>query len=337
MKAIIQKGGEMMLNEISIEVIRQCPNNCLHCSSSSNTNCSEMMPLDKFKEVVSDAVKLGAKSICLSGGEPFQHTDILELVKYVHEKNLNCYIYTSGIILDKSGKPSALPVQLINSISEYVTKLIFNVEAASESTYDLIMGTKNCFTKLQESIKRTVEASIIVEAHFVPMKLNYHEIDAVVELCIQLKVSRISFLRLVLHGRAKINKEVLQLSNEEYKLVKDKLQVLKNQSQLNIRIGVPLSDNNPCVKCEAACGKLNIKYDGKVFPCEVFKNFALFEKVFDCHPTSVYEESLENIYYHSQYLQCVRDISQTYSRTASNDLCVGQYLMSNKMEDLKNE
>ena len=39
-----------MLKEISIEVIRKCPNRCLHCSSCSNENCSEIISFDKFKE-----------------------------------------------------------------------------------------------------------------------------------------------------------------------------------------------------------------------------------------------------------------------------------------------
>ena len=65
-----------MLKEISIEIIRKCPNCCLHCSSESHAQCGEIMPYSKFKEVVSDAAKLGAKTICLSGGEPFLHDNI---------------------------------------------------------------------------------------------------------------------------------------------------------------------------------------------------------------------------------------------------------------------
>lgn len=47
--------------------------------------------------------------------------------------------------------------------------------------------------------------------------------------------------------------------------------------------------------CEAANGKLNIRYDGKVFPCEVFKNNGV-EPLSDCEPDNIYEKSIEYIY-----------------------------------------
>ena len=329
----------VLLKEISIEVIRKCPNNCLHCSSCSSRECSEMMPLEVFKEVVVDAASLGAETICLSGGEPFLHKDFVELIKWVYYHGLNCYVYTSGIVLDSSGKLSSFSLETVQEISKYVNKLIFNIEAACEETYDKIMGTNNSFLLMQESINRAVQASITVEAHFVPMKLNYNEIEPVVELCERLHVSRLSFLRLVLHGRAKVNKPRIQLTTAEEAIVKSKLRDLQKQSRIAIRIGVPLlSDKNPCAKCEAANGKLNIKYDGKVYPCEVFKNFSQLQELLCCQPCNIYDERLTDIYEKSPYLQHIRDISRCYLLKGAEDLCVGQYLLNkSEKEDLVNE
>lgn len=50
-----------MLNEISIEIIRKCPNRCLHCSSYSAENCSEIISFKKFKEVITGAKSWGFK------------------------------------------------------------------------------------------------------------------------------------------------------------------------------------------------------------------------------------------------------------------------------------
>ena len=89
----------MKLNEISIEITQQCPNHCIHCSSFSTWHTNMMMPWPKLREVIDDAVTLGAKTICLSGGEPFLHPNIIDIVKYIHEKGCSCFIYSSGIIL----------------------------------------------------------------------------------------------------------------------------------------------------------------------------------------------------------------------------------------------
>ena len=318
-----------MLKEISIEIIRKCPNNCLHCSSLSDKYCNEIMPLDKFKEVVTDAAELGARTICLSGGEPFLHSDIEEMVKFVCEIGLSCYIYTSGIVLNNNCYES-ISLELLSRINKSVTKLIFNLEAAKESTYNKIMGTKGCFPKVKQSIINANDCNIVTEIHFVPMKLNMYEIEDVVELSEQLGVSKISFLRLVVHGRAQKNKDVIALSKEEYGYVKNKLKSLQTNSQISIRIGVPLSDGNSCQKCEAANGKLNIKYDGKVFPCEVFKNYDFINSLPGLVPMNIYTNRLKTIYVQSRYLICVRNISNDFLTQNDKETCIGQELM--KME-----
>ena len=91
-----------MLKEISVEILRKCPNNCLHCSSKSNINCNEQISFEKFIEVVDSAKALDVQTICFSGGEPFIHPDIVRMIDYVHSKGLQTYIYTSGIFFDNN-------------------------------------------------------------------------------------------------------------------------------------------------------------------------------------------------------------------------------------------
>ena len=316
-----------MLKELSVEITRKCPNCCLHCSSSSNKNCNEKMPYDKFKEIVLDAKELGANTVCLSGGEPFLHSEIVQMIDFVHSCKLNCYVYTSGIIFDEFGATSSFSKELIKHISGKVTKLIFNIEAGTEETYDKIMCTKNCFGKMKRSICDVVQAGICAEAHFVPMATNIEEIDKVISLCKKMNISKLSFLRLVLHGRALQNEETIGLSMEQYQKLKTHLFKIQNQSDVSIRIGVPLALESSCHKCEAAKGKLNIKYDGEVFPCEVFKNYSMNSSFKDVKPDNIYEKSLLDIYRNSKYLQFVRNVEKQFLDMKCCENCVGQYLM----------
>lgn len=317
-----------MLREVSIEVLRKCPNKCLHCSSMSDKYCTEVINYNLFKSVVDDAIKLGAEIICLSGGEPFLHPDVAAMVSYIYEKGAKCYIYSSGIVMNNEGHYLAISNDLLKQISSKVAKIIFNVEAATPETYDYIMGTKNCFEIMKQSIQSAHNFSIVTEAHFVPMKANINEINDTVSLCSELGMSKISFLRLVLHGRAQLNQTQIALSNDEFLILQHSLELLQISSDIEIRIGVPLASGSICQKCEAANGKLNIKYDGYVFPCEVFKNERMAQCLKPLKPDSIYEYPLCYIYHNSQYLKTVRMLSEQYFCSRHCETCVGQYLIS---------
>lgn len=321
-----------MLNEVSIEIIRKCPNNCVYCSSLSDKDCTEIFDYKDFVSIVDDAVKLGTKTICLSGGEPFLHPNIIEMINYLHKTGLNSNIYTSGIIFDGDMNFASLSKELLNSIAGKVSKLIFNIESSNSGTYDKIMGTLGCFSLMQQSVKTANSLGIVTEAHFVPMKINIDEIESMIGFSKELGVSKISFLRLVIHGRAKINEKEIAFSTEELAQVKNKLQSLQKQSDIDIRIGVPLSSNDSCYKCEAAKGKLNIKYDGLVFPCEVFKNTKDSFLPKELKPDNIYNASLLDIYANSPYLKYVREVSEQYAHDKKRETCMGQYMINNKKE-----
>ncbi len=316
-----------MLKEISIEIIRKCPNSCIHCSSISNEYCSEVLDFGLFTDVIQNAAELGARTICLSGGEPFLHNRIVDMVKFAASLGLQVYIYTSGIVLDEQNQRTFIDSGILEAISEDVTKLIFNIEAATAQTYDVIMGTTGCFEIMKQSVRNAHEMSIITEAHFVPMRLNIGEVEEVVALCRDLNVSKISFLRLVLHGRAQQNEVQIALDHEEIEQLKAFLEKLKMQAEIDIRVGVPLSLETECRKCEAAKGKLNIKYDGKVYPCEVFKNERMSNCFKEIQPESIYDNSLVNIYNNSSYLRHVRKLEQEFLCTEKCETCIGQYMM----------
>ncbi len=322
-----------MLKEMSIEIIRKCPNHCLHCSSSSSIKCNEIISFDTFKKVVDGAANLHLQTLCFSGGEPFLHPQIIEMIRYVAGKGIQSYIYTSGIYMNESYNRDAIPVEILSQIKKFVTKLIFNIEATSEVTYNKIMGTTGCFSYLQKTIRNAVDYGIVCEAHFVPMKHNINEIEQTIQFCENIGISKVSFLRLVPHGRALINKNSILLSDTELETLKEKLIAIQCQGTHSIRIGVPLSDNVSETHCEAAIGKLNIKYDGFVYPCEVFKNtthLSLLQGV----PENIHDKSIEEIYYHSPYLNNIRNFISSFCQTNNCENCAGQfYIQSLQKKD----
>ena len=315
-----------MLSEISIEILQRCPNRCIYCSSHSNPQATHIIPFEIIKNVIDDAKSLGCKTVCLSGGEPFLHPQILDIISYIAKLQLICYVYTSGIYM-KDEVYSSLPNEYIEAIRGMVDKVIFNVEADSSALYDQIMGTDvGGFDMMKKSINDCVSSGLVVETHVVPMQVNFKHLKSIFEMCYQLGVSKVSILRLVLQGRALVNLSLVKLTGEDSREVTKLIKALKEAYKGKVRIGLPYSDSNCRIYCKAASDKINVRYDGNVYPCEVFKDDLLNAKL-GCEPDNVWKDSFYDIYQNSSYLNVVRRRIEAFKKEEGNETCYGQFKM----------
>lgn len=315
-----------MLSEISIEILQRCPNRCIYCSSHSNPQATHLIPFEIIKNIIDDAKCLGCKTVCLSGGEPFLHPQILDVISYIAKKRLTCYVYTSGIYM-KDEVYSSLPNVYIEAIRGMVDKVIFNVEADSSALYDQIMGTDvGGFDMMKQSISDCVSSGLVVETHVVPMQVNFKHLKSIFEMCYQLGVSKVSILRLVLQGRALENLSLVKLTAEDSREVTKLIKILNESYKGKVRIGLPYSDSNCRIYCKAASDKINVRYDGNVYPCEVFKDDLLNAKL-GCEPDNVLKDRFYDIYQESPYLNVVRRRIEAFKKEDGDETCYGQFKM----------
>ena len=313
----------MSLYEITIEVIQQCPNRCIYCSSLSDMEKTERLDYATIIQVVDDAVALGTKTVSLSGGEPFLREDIVEIVDYIQCKGLKLRLYSSGIYSD-GGIHTSIPTKLLEAVKDKIDALIFNYEAVDAELYATIMGTEAAnLALLDGTIHRAITLGIPVEAHLVPMHCNYRQIPDVLSKLYSMGVKNVSLLRLVPQGRVMENKEQVEISVEEKEELKQIMAKCQETYQGKIRLGLPFSAKR------AACGtgsiKLTVRYDGYVFPCEAFKD-GMMEINKGVMPENVKEKRLKNIYEESGYLKVVREGLQAYSGCEGNEYCYGQFI-----------
>ena len=309
----------MKLNELSIEIIKTCPNKCLFCSSKSTPESKEILNLETIKKIVTDAKTLGAKSIHLSGGEPFMHPEILEIAEFTKSLGLALNIYTSGITIEQS-KYSYLNREALRNLKLIgVDKLIFDVQAASSELYNTLMGTTGQFKNLLKSIEQSNKLGFWTEFHYIPTKLNEADFENVLKLALSSGAKGVSVLRFVNQGRGRENQKVLEMSMEELIAFRDYAKSLMSKyKSINIRVGHPmLLDNKVTHMCTAGVGKLVVTFDGLVYPCESFKwvRGLFYQNDFEegyFEPESVHDFSLESIYTQSWFLVKLRKEIDTF-------------------------
>ncbi|MFW2503477.1 radical SAM protein [Clostridium diolis] len=314
------------LNEVSFEILQKCPNNCLHCSSNSHISCKHITKYIIFKQVIDDAIKLGMERLCLSGGEPFLHPDLIKMVSYAKKYNIEVYIYTSGIVKNNNGLDESISSNILLELKKLnVDKLIYNVQAVTDESYDFIMQTKGNLNLLKESIQKSVSLDIYSEIHFVPMKININDIHKVINFAKDLKVKQISFLRFVPQGRGLLNKELLYLTLDDFVMYMKNINLSTEVlGDLKIRLGIPLSHSVKTSSCNAGWGKLIIRYDGAVFPCEAYKyiNCLSGKKV---EPDNINNKKLKEIWDNSEFLNILRaDIAAFKDINVGCETCPAQ-------------
>lgn len=309
------------MNQVSIEIIQKCPNECLHCSSESGKSCDTILDLKLIKNVFDGLADMKVDEVSISGGEPFLHKDIVDIVQYGKSKGFKLYIYTSGIILDDNGNYKPLDKSVLTSIKNNgVDKLIFNFQSLKEEIYNKIMGTTGNLELLKESIRLTKNLGIYTEIHFVPMKLNYNEIEDIVDYINTEGLNKVSFLGLIPHGRAKVNKEELYLDQDTNNKVKE---LLASYNSEKVRVGIPLMMKREQSLCKAGNSKLYIKFDGNVYGCEAFKYVELKDsnnKVVE--PDSIHNMKINDIYNKSRYLQIAKKkVNSVLCNGGGNENC----------------
>lgn len=333
-----------MINELTVEITQKCTNNCIFCSSESSLICTNKIDLETFKNIISDAVKLKGDEeqwLYISGGEPFLHEDLVNMVSFAKKHGFKISIYTSGIIVKDNNKFNSIDCSILTKLAKLdIDKIIFDIQSVNEKTYNVLMGTVNRLPLAIKSIKNSVKLGINTEVHFIPTKLNYKELPEVVEYISSLGIKRISLLRFVPQGRGEKSKSLISMNEQELEEFKSAAKAVRDKykNKIDVRIGIPLNDGRDTNSCVAGDTKIVVRYDSKVFPCEAFKGFEEFinpdaegEDAYagGCYqtfynikdivvPESVKEKSLIDIYYNSKYLNFVRKYIKKFKISECN-------------------
>lgn len=113
-----------MLKDLCFEVIQTCPNKCKFCSSNSSQEEKTMITVEDFKRTVMHFMNHGGiGEISISGGEPFLHPDLFEMVKVCKSQGIRTVIFTSGI-----KRADAIPTEVKEYIKEKCAQDLQEIE-----------------------------------------------------------------------------------------------------------------------------------------------------------------------------------------------------------------
>ena len=134
---------------------QRCNLRCKSCGQWGSTGFfkdagdqKDSKSLDKevFKSFI-DQVAPFKPTIFLTGGEPFLHKDIIELIQHIKSRNLVCWIVSNGTMFEKYAE---------EIVDAGVDVLYVSIDGPAEM-HDEVRGMVNCYEKIKSGVEKIKE------------------------------------------------------------------------------------------------------------------------------------------------------------------------------------
>ena len=145
----------------------------LKCDFCDLWHFTDMMPFENAATIVARAPAAGVKTLVITGGEPFVHPRIFELIEMAKNLGLGVNITTNGTLL--RGDVERLRASGVDSLSISIDGL--------QATHDKLRGVDGTYRELTAAIDvLQAETDIHLNVYFVVTKENVRELIAVYEM-----------------------------------------------------------------------------------------------------------------------------------------------------------
>lgn len=261
--------------EIHVELTNKCILNCKHCSSLANKCTNEL----EFDDILNFIEKLGDEyniRLILTGGEPLLKQNLIDFISKTNLKcnNIEVGLFTTGLILENK-MITSLPDKYLNDLKDAGMKFVYiSVYSTDEKIHDNITGVVGSYKYTIDCIKKMIKNNIITNVNLVIMKWNIRELQKIVTELINLGVNEVRVLRLIKHGFALNNWDLIGCSYEEQsnavkKLLKSNIPQISLGGFIELSKCQYFSENQQCL---AGKNKLYINNKGEIYPCGAVKN-----------------------------------------------------------------
>ena len=310
--------SNLLLKSAYVEITSKCNLFCEHCYNNSNINNTAQLSLEILEKIYQDFSTNQIPSIALSGGEPFMHTNIKDVLFLSERYSLDTQIVTNGVIIDKY-------VEVIQT-NPYLNFQV-SIDGVGE-VHNTIRGAR-IFNVLDRNIDVLNECGKYIVAKATINKLNINEYKKIIEYCISKRIPKLSFSILNIQGRA-VGNEKISLTNEELRNAIEEIVRFSAEYRNSIEVTPPRITNSLCpfISNDEADVSPRVDTVGNVYLCSMFVN-PLFsignvknENITDIVKSDRASAVMEFLNSFNKLIQC----KSCYINAICNRGCPAQYL-----------
>jgi pyrroloquinoline quinone biosynthesis protein E len=245
------------------ELTYACPLQCPYCSNPIDyAQHSDELSTEDWQRVFTEARKLGAVQLGLSGGEPLIRKDLAVLVRHARDLGYYVNLITSGYNLHED--------RIVELKEAGLDHIQVSIQAPEKTLNDTLAGT--------ESFEHKQDVARWVKKHGYPMVLcvvihrhNIHLMREIIEMADELGADYLELANTQYYGWAHLNRDQLLPTQEQFEEAEAIAQAYKEKlkGKMKIYYVVPDFYEDRPKACMNGWGTtfLTIAPDGVALPC----------------------------------------------------------------------
>lgn len=177
------------LSQLYFYLTKGCNLRCRHCWIAPRFQGEEAespsLDIDLFRSILSQAKPLGLSTVKLTGGEPFIHPRIHEILDIVRGEGVRLVIETNG---------TRCTQEVVEKIKACVNPFVsVSLDGSDRETHDWVRGVRGCFDASVEGIRRLADAGLNPQVIMSIMRRNRDQIESLVRLAESLGAGSVKF------------------------------------------------------------------------------------------------------------------------------------------------
>lgn len=225
------------LSTIYLYLTRACNLNCRHCWINSEfTGIKEDnkagVDFASLKKTLTEAKKIGLKSVKLTGGEPFLYPSILELMKWLKNRSITITIETNGTLIGEK------EVEIMKECG--VSHIAVALDGSIDKIHENLRGVRGSFKKTIEGIRKISASGLNLQIVFSLYRGNRDDLKKAVIFAKGLGAKSFKINPVNQVGRGGIMQENNKLlSFEEVLGLRGEVIQLRKRLRFNILLDIP--------------------------------------------------------------------------------------------------
>lgn len=253
------------------ELTYACPLQCAYCSNPlALDEYREELTTQEWQRVITEAAELGVLQLHLSGGEPLQRRDIVELVQTASDLGLYTNLITSAI-----GLSERRAEQLREAGLDHVQ---ISIQADQQNLSDQIAGVRS-FERKREAANLVRRLGWPITLNVVLHQQNLDHIAGILEMAEDMGADRIELANTQYYGWAGLNRSGLMPSREQLRHAEEVVREARERVGDRMEIIYVIPDYysrypKPCMDGWAS-RQFTVTPNGDALPCPAAQSLPL--------------------------------------------------------------